>query len=386
MPEKIDLSRYDKVTLKRVDCSNNNEIIFKDGACVNLSGSGGFHGVVDFSNLACIDLTNTNLSGATKVKFGEGEVILGKEVKLPKNIDVSKVRVLNVDKFNLEVFDELDLSNIEKIVVNKEISAPKKIRLSKNNEYVCEALGGKNTIFKICKDGDFKFCADTVVPCRLDLSEHDEVDFGNADLSNFEFGDSRNWCLANGLGGYSSQSIINSSNRKHHGYLIASLNSPVQRYLILNKINEKVFNNNIIYNLESQQYKDHIKEGYKYLHSFTFDTTPIYKYLINGIEIIKEISPDYGHNTVGISYIIKNNSSNSKIELNPIFNYKDHGEAIDVDSIKFKEKYCDNKVILTPKINEKLKIKFYYSEGNLALNDNKIISDYYCNFDQSTGD
>ena len=76
--------------------------------------------------------------------------------------------------------------------------------------------------------------------------------FGPADISNFQCGDSRNWVLCNGLGGYSSQSIINSSFRKHHGYLIASLNSPVQRYLILNKINECIVNNNVKYDLESQ--------------------------------------------------------------------------------------------------------------------------------------
>ena len=62
--------------------------------------------------------------------------------------------------------------------------------------------------------------------------------YNKKDLSIFEKGNSLEWYLPNGLGGYSSSSAINSSFRKHNGYLVASLQSPVNRVLLLNKINE----------------------------------------------------------------------------------------------------------------------------------------------------
>ena len=64
--------------------------------------------------------------------------------------------------------------------------------------------------------------------------------YGIANLKTYEDGNSRKWVLGNGLGGYASQSIINSQYRKHDGYLIASLKSPVERYMILNTITEEI--------------------------------------------------------------------------------------------------------------------------------------------------
>ena len=206
------------------------------------------------------------------------------------------------------------------------------------------------------------------------------------EFENFEFGDSRNWVLGNGLGGYSSQSIINSFHRKHFGYLIASLNPPVSRYMILSRTNELVYTNNHVYDLESQLFDTYKKEGYKYLTEFTFDSTPVYTYEVEGVKITKEIAIEYGKNTVGILYVVKNNNSHSKLVINPLFNFRDHGERCLVDELKYDVTYQKNKVVLIPESNKNVKIKFLYSEGICNINENKYIENCLPYYDYSTGD
>ena len=64
--------------------------------------------------------------------------------------------------------------------------------------------------------------------------------FKGRDIHDFSKGDGKCFVLPNGLGGYSSHSLINSCHRKHYGYLVACLKPPVDRKVILTRINEKI--------------------------------------------------------------------------------------------------------------------------------------------------
>ena len=57
------------------------------------------------------------------------------------------------------------------------------------------------------------------------------MNFKLTDLNSFEDNIRREWALTNGLGSYAGSSVIGAHNRTHQGYLIASLRSPVMRYL-----------------------------------------------------------------------------------------------------------------------------------------------------------
>ena len=57
-------------------------------------------------------------------------------------------------------------------------------------------------------------------------------------LTPMSVGVQKEWVLTNGIGGYAGSSVTGAHARKHHGYLIASLHPPVERFVILSKINE----------------------------------------------------------------------------------------------------------------------------------------------------
>lgn len=65
----------------------------------------------------------------------------------------------------------------------------------------------------------------------------------------------REWALTNGLGGYAGGSVTGAINRTHQGYLIASLHSPVQRYVCFSKTNEKIVTDSHTYDLSSDQFR-----------------------------------------------------------------------------------------------------------------------------------
>ena len=52
--------------------------------------------------------------------------------------------------------------------------------------------------------------------------------------------------------------------------------------------------------------KDYISQGYKYQECFKKEYMPIFAYKVEEVEITKVICLEYGRNTVGIYYRIKN--------------------------------------------------------------------------------
>ena len=165
--------------------------------------------------------------------------------------------------------------------------------------------------------------------------------FDKDNYLNFKDGDSKCFCMPNGLGGYSSSSIINSSHRKHYGYLVAALKSPVERVMILARINESVHFGNKVIDLEAQHYDTGIKEGQRYLEEFSFDYVPNYVYQAQDVNIKKKIAPQYNANTVGITYEILA-KQDCALYLEPLFNYRDHGQASTPEDLKFTESVKGN--------------------------------------------
>ena len=205
--------------------------------------------------------------------------------------------------------------------------------------------------------------------------------FTKEELKDFKINNGKCYSMANGIGGYSSGSIINSFNRKHYGYLIASLKAPVNRMMLLGKIDEKIGDTS----LECQEYIDSIIDHHDLLDEFTYDAYPTFTYRGKDFEILKRIAPVYGENTVAISYIVTS-KIDTTLSLKPLFNYRDHGDASDIKDLEFDYKIKDNLYILTPKKNQDLDIKFYFSDGKIIENEEKYTKGLYYPYDFETGD
>ena len=117
----------------------------------------------------------------------------------------------------------------------------------------------------------------------------------------------KEWLITNGIGGYASSTVIGSNSRKYHGLLVASLNPPVDRRVLLSSLDEEIICGNDVYRLATHQYPDTVyPEGFRYLQDFFSSTMPVFEYHAGNVVLRKSIFMVYGQNTTIIQYKIFN--------------------------------------------------------------------------------
>ena len=194
---------------------------------------------------------------------------------------------------------------------------------------------------------------------------------------NLEEGLQKEWIITNGIGGYSSSTIIGANTRKYHGLLIAPLTPPARRYLVLSKLDESIEINGEKHNLYTNVCKNYISDGYKYQEEFEKEYVPLFKYRIGQVEITKIICMEYGHNTVGVYYKIKNGSDKSKLTLAPIINFRDFHQMNTNHYFDVYQNINKNKVKLIVDGNAQTPIYMNLSEGEYIKHDNDIFSNMF---------
>ncbi|MBS3168817.1 glycogen debranching enzyme N-terminal domain-containing protein [Candidatus Woesearchaeota archaeon] len=143
--------------------------------------------------------------------------------------------------------------------------------------------------------------------------------FGKEDLKLKEAKE-KEWIITNGVGGYSSSTIIGLNTRKYHGLLIASLKKPLDRHLLLSKFEEEIIIDKKLFNLSINKYSnEYYPNGNKYLEGFVFNIYPTFNYKVENIDIIKSICMVHDSNAIIVSYKISSDKD-FKINIKPFVN------------------------------------------------------------------
>lgn len=154
------------------------------------------------------------------------------------------------------------------------------------------------------------------------------TEIGRSHWRTYGQGIGREWLLTNGIGGYASSTVIGANTRRYHGLLVAALKPPVDRRLILSKLDETVEMDGKIHELHSFSAGGYINKGYNYLQSFLYDELPTFVYVIEDMTVRKTVCMVHGENTVVVHYRISGGSSPYKLRLTPLVNFRDyHGDS-----------------------------------------------------------
>ena len=172
----------------------------------------------------------------------------------------------------------------------------------------------------------------------------------------------KEWIITNGIGGYASATIIGANTRKYHGLLIAPINPPSNRKLILSKLDESIEIGEKKYELFTNLGKNYISHGYKFQESFVKEYMPIFTYKVENVEITKVICMEHGKNTVGVYYKIRNGQKKSKLILAPIVNFRDIHNINKNHIYNIKEHIKGQKIEI--KVDNNSPIYMKISEGN----------------------
>src|SRR6476646_4310822 len=79
----------------------------------------------------------------------------------------------------------------------------------------------------------------------------------------------REWLETNGLGGFSSSTIIGMNTRRYHGLLTAATKPPLGRFLLLSKLEETLVVGDRRYELSVNRYPGAVyPQGYRFLKEF----------------------------------------------------------------------------------------------------------------------
>lgn len=181
----------------------------------------------------------------------------------------------------------------------------------------------------------------------------------------------KEWVLTNGIGGYAGSSVTGAHARKHHGYLIASLHPPVERFVILSKINECLIRSSEKIDFTVEQYladdgSTAYRKGIEYLNSFTYDGLVHFTTKAPEFTMTKTLAFEHGKNTIAISYDIQNDGESATLVLTPLFNYRVHHEASTIDTLKFDTAYEQPEIRLVPQQNKDVTIRLFTDDGTVV--------------------
>src|SRR5437879_676589 len=126
---------------------------------------------------------------------------------------------------------------------------------------------------------------------------------------NVQAGLDHEWFVTNGLGGYAAGSINGATTRSYHGLLVAALLPPVERIVLVTKIDETVeFPDGHTLKLGVNEYQDGTidPQGYNYLDTVALEgDIPCFIYALRGsLTLEKRVWMEYGQNTTYVQYTL----------------------------------------------------------------------------------
>lgn len=197
-------------------------------------------------------------------------------------------------------------------------------------------------------------------------------------LKKLDFKDAVNkeWIITNGLGGFASSTIIGANTRKYHGLLVAPLSPPSQRCMLVSKVDESIEIDGVDYKLYTNMCRNYISEGYKYQISFEKEEVPVFKYLLDGIEIEKSICMEYRKNVSIVLYKIKNSSKKIKLRLTPLLNNRDF-HSVSFNKSFFINQTVNNRLVDVVIDNSNHHIFMNCSEGKYIIKENDSFKNMY---------
>ncbi|MCI9141778.1 MAG: glycogen debranching protein [Lachnospiraceae bacterium] len=158
--------------------------------------------------------------------------------------------------------------------------------------------------------------------------------YGKQDWKSFERGEENCYLMTNGLGGFSSLTMIGSCGRNDHAVLMACVHSPNHRYNMIHRLEEILCIGEERIHISSQAYEktEEREEGYLCQTEFAYKDYPQWTYLVKGVEIVRRIVLIQGENSVGISYEIRNFSGEeATLEVYPHLQFVPKGSLLPDD-------------------------------------------------------
>ncbi len=127
---------------------------------------------------------------------------------------------------------------------------------------------------------------------------------GRPDCTDLGVAERREWLVTNGRGSYAMGTVAGTLTRSYHGLLIAALEPPVARRLVVPSVQLEVQYRGASYALATNRWASggRVPEGWRLIESFVVaDGVPIWTYSLGDAELEVAIAMPYGHDRTAIA-------------------------------------------------------------------------------------
>jgi predicted glycogen debranching enzyme len=150
------------------------------------------------------------------------------------------------------------------------------------------------------------------------------VKLGREILHDLNAAASREWLLADGLGGYASSTTIGMNTRRYHGLLVAATKPPVGRMVLLSRLDEALTIGERRYELSTNAYGGTIHpRGFEHAHAFALDPLPVLTFELPEGRLTRTLARTHGEPGLAIVYAWEG-ASEASLELRPLVAFRDH--------------------------------------------------------------
>jgi predicted glycogen debranching enzyme len=137
----------------------------------------------------------------------------------------------------------------------------------------------------------------------------------------------REWLVTNGLGGFAYGTISLANTRRYHGLLVASLHPPVDRVLMLSKVEVTARYRGQTFELATNEFADGTlaPRGCELLSAFRLEEgVPVWLYALSDAFLEQRLWMGHGSNTTYVGFTLRAGVEAVRLELAPLCNYRDY--------------------------------------------------------------
>jgi predicted glycogen debranching enzyme len=138
---------------------------------------------------------------------------------------------------------------------------------------------------------------------------------------------SREWLVANGLGGYAAGTVSGVASRRYHSLLIAALPAPFGRRVMLNHLSELLrLPDGTTFLFGGEERADTLElHGADYLTEFRLERgLPVWRYEVGDIVFEKRVLLPHMQNTVHVNYRLLAGEGVVRLKLRPSVHFRPH--------------------------------------------------------------
>jgi predicted glycogen debranching enzyme len=150
---------------------------------------------------------------------------------------------------------------------------------------------------------------------------------GRQICGNWERASRVEWLATNGLGGFASGTVAGANTRRYHGFLIASLKPPVERTLLVAKIELRVRYLDVETDLSANEFAGGAISGQGFVHVESFDVEdgiPTWRYAVADALLEQKIFMAPGANTSYLRLELVRATGPLRVTLKPLLTYRDY--------------------------------------------------------------